>query len=248
MTSNSALLEVQGTSYQLNEEGRLQDIGLWTEEIAIALAASDGINLIDDHWKIIELLRGFYKEFPTMKLFLKEVTHKLDDKFSDQAYLNQLFPEGILIQSSKIAGVPSPHKASLIKDTKSTDTANKSAAQNKQSKDQYEEFEFNGETCRLTKEGNLVEHYAWSENMAEFLAQREGLELTDDHWQVIRFMRGFYEEYLVSPMVKLLIKHMKEALGEEKSSKKYLYELFPDGPSKQGSRIAGLPHPIGCID
>jgi len=251
MATNHALLEVQGTSYALNEEGRLQDNGVWTEEIAVALAATDGINLTEDHWKIIKLLREFYKEFnhtPIMKLFLKEIRNKLDDKFSDQSYLNQLFPEGILIQSSRIAGVPSPHKASLIKDTKSTVTANNNQTQNKQLNDQYEKFEFDGEICRLTKEGNLVEHYSWTEKMAEYFAEREGIELTDDHWVVIRFMRGFYEEYLVSPMVKLLIKHMKESIGEEKSNKKYLYELFPDGPSKQGSRIAGLPHPIGCID
>ena len=251
MASNHALLEVQGTSYQLNEEGRLQDNGVWTEEIAVALAAGDGMTLIEDHWIVINLLREFYKEFnhtPAMKLFLKEIAHKLDNKFSDQAYLNQLFPEGILIQSSRIAGVPSPHRASLINDTQSIVTANNKLPQNKPSNDQYEKFEFDGEIYRLTIEGNLVEHYSWSEKMAEYFAQKEGLELTDDHWVIIRFMRGFYEEYLVSPMVKLLIKHMRESLGEEKSNKKYLYELFPDGPSKQGSRIAGLPHPIGCID
>ncbi|MDH5765510.1 MAG: TusE/DsrC/DsvC family sulfur relay protein [Gammaproteobacteria bacterium] len=100
----------------------------------------------------------------------------------------------------------------------------------------------------MTKQGNLIERYAWSEAMAEFLAGKEGIALTDDHWEVINFIRGFYNEYLISPMIKLMIRHMQETMSDEKSNKDYLYQLFPEGPAKQGARIAGLPHPVGCID
>jgi len=251
MTSNNALLEVHGVNYQLNKEGRLQDHDVWTDEVAIALAENDGISLQDDHWRIIFLLRDFYKEFnhsPIMKLFLKEVNNKIGAKIADPDYLNKLFPDGVLIQSTKIAGVPGPHKASLIKDVKKVVSINNNQTKKNQGNEKNKKFEFDGNVCHLTKEGNLIEHYIWSEELAEYLAQKEGIKLTDDHWVVIQFMRNFYQEYLISPMVKLLIKHMKEAIGEEKSNKDYLYKLFPEGPSKQGSRIAGLPYPVGCID
>ena len=49
-------------------------------------------------------------------------------------------------------------------------------------------------------------------------------------------------------MVKILIKHMAEEFGADEVNKERMYELFPCGPAKQGSRIAGLPSPQGCID
>jgi tRNA 2-thiouridine synthesizing protein E len=49
-------------------------------------------------------------------------------------------------------------------------------------------------------------------------------------------------------MVKILMKYMAEDIGPEHASKEYLYRLFPKGPSRQGSRIAGLPEPQGCLD
>jgi tRNA 2-thiouridine synthesizing protein E len=252
MTSKNALLEIHGAQFHLNEEGRLQNASDWSDEVAVALAQSDGITLTDEHWEIIGLLRNFYREYnhaPIMKLFLKEITTRLGKEYAHDGYLNKLFPGGILEQSTKISGLPSPHKASLLKD----DDASLSVVKGKQDEpkqpgDNQTAFEFNGETYHLTAMGNLVENYAWTEGMGAHLAEREGLVLTDDHWVVLKFMRDFYSEYLVSPMVKLLVKHMKGSIGEEKSNKQYLYELFPEGPSKQGSRIAGLPHPPGCID
>lgn len=248
MVSRTAQLDVHGIHYNLNEEGRLEDNASWTEEIGIALAEVDGVKLTDDHWQVIHLLRDFYKEYnhsPIMKLFLKKVETKLDDRFSDPVLLNSMFPDGLLQQSTRIAGVPSPHKASLIQDTR---TAEKTSDVSDPLSQQQEEFEFEGEIYHLTREGNLVENYAWSEEMAKFLADREGIELTEDHWVVINFLHDFYAEYLITPMIKLLIKHMRKEIGKEKSNKEYLYKLFPEGPAKQGSRIAGLPQPAGCID
>lgn len=252
MTSNKASLEIHGTRIHLNEEGRLQNADDWTDEIAVALAASNGITLTDEHWEIIGLLRNFYQEYnhaPIMKLFLKEVAHKLGREYANELHLATLFPDGILEQSTRIAGLPSPHKASLLKNDDSGFSLVKDAQDGSpQPGDAYTPFVFNGKTYHLTASGNLLERYAWTEQMGEHLAEREGIKLTDDHWVVLNFMRGFYDEYLVSPMIKLLVKHMKASLGEEKSNRQYLYQLFPDGPSKQGSRIAGLPYPVGCID
>jgi len=49
-------------------------------------------------------------------------------------------------------------------------------------------------------------------------------------------------------MVKILMRYMAEDIGSERASKEHLYSLFPKGPSRQGSRIAGLPAPQGCLD
>ena len=251
MMSRHDLLEVGGIQYHLNEEGRLQNADDWSDAIAEAMAEHDGVQLTDEHWQIISMLRNFYKEYnhaPIMKLFLKEVANKLGRDYANEDYLSTLFPEGILAQSSKLAGLPCPHRAALINNFRPMVVKDKSTSAENANKPSDFQFEFNGEVYHLSKEGNLIERYAWNENMAELLAAREEMQLTEDHWVVIHFMRDFYNEYLISPMIKLLLRHMQESLGAEKSNKQYLYELFPEGPSKQGSRIAGLPYPAGCID
>ncbi len=175
MVSNNALLEIHGTRYHLNEEGRLQNNEDWNEEVAVALAEGDGIVLNDDHWKIIHLLRDFYKEFnhsPLMKLFLKETGNKLGKEYSNQEFLNKLFPGDVLILSTKIAGVPTPHKASLIKDTQPGEAAKAAGSDSKKVNEQPSEFIFDGVTYHLTVEGNLIENYAWTESMAEYLAEK----------------------------------------------------------------------------
>ena len=80
------------------------------------------------------------------------------------------------------------------------------------------------------------------------MAEGEGIELSEEHWEVLNFLREFYFTYGISPMVKILMKYMAEDLGPERASREHLYTLFPKGPSRQGSRIAGLPEPQGCID
>lgn len=100
-----------------------------------------------------------------------------------------------------------------------------------------------------TDEGYLVDLNQWNEDVARFLAKAEGIgELTGPHWEIVLFLRWFYKEYAISPMVKVLMKELEKKYGVEKASRQYLYELFPHGPSKQGTRIAGLPKPHDCID
>ncbi len=100
-----------------------------------------------------------------------------------------------------------------------------------------------------TSEGYLLDLNQWNEDVARFLAKEEGLaDLTAPHWEIINFLRWFYREYAISPMVKILMKELEKKYGSEKASREYLYELFPHGPAKQGTRIAGLPKPHDCID
>ena len=98
-----------------------------------------------------------------------------------------------------------------------------------------------GHDVEVNDEGFFVHPDQWSEDMAVELARAEGIdELSDLHWQVIRFMRKEYDEKGTGPTVRVLGK----ASGV---SVKQLYELFPKGPAKVAAKIAGIPKPRGCI-
>jgi tRNA 2-thiouridine synthesizing protein E len=93
----------------------------------------------------------------------------------------------------------------------------------------------------LNDEGFFVHPDQWTEAMAPALAQREGIdELTEAHWQVIRFMRSEYLAKGSGPTVRVLGKSSGVSIKE-------LYQLFPKGPAKIAAKIAGIPKPRGCI-
>ena len=92
-------------------------------------------------------------------------------------------------------------------------------------------------------EGYLVDPQDWNEELAEEFASQENIRLTEDHWDVIRFMRGFYEEHQVAPDARYVIKHLAERLGA--ASRNRLFELFPYGYVKQACKIAGMKRPRG---
>ncbi len=97
------------------------------------------------------------------------------------------------------------------------------------------------------EEGYLVNLADWNEDVAKHISQAEGIDLSDNHWEVINFLRKYYEEYQIAPAVRVLTKAIGKALGPEKGNSQYLYELFPYGPAKQACKIAGLPKPTGCV-
>ena len=102
-------------------------------------------------------------------------------------------------------------------------------------------LEFEGRTIETTGTGYLVDHADWSEDLAKHMAGLEGIELTDKHWDLIKYLR---EEYFDNggnqPNTRHIVKAMSEAWGANVSQKD-VYDLFPLDPSKQGGRIAGLP-------
>jgi len=110
-------------------------------------------------------------------------------------------------------------------------------------------FELNGTTYETDEDGYLIDLTVWSEDVAAFLADQEEIpELTEKHWQIINFLRGYYAEYQIAPMIKILIKAiMKDMDLSKRDSSKMLYELYPAGPAKQACKIAGLPKPTGCV-
>lgn len=108
-------------------------------------------------------------------------------------------------------------------------------------------LKFNQQDIELDKQGYLINYQDWQEDLAPIIATRDDIELTEAHWEVIRFVRQFYLEYNTSPAIRALTKAMKAEFGPEKASSRYLYKLFPDGPAKQATKIAGLPKPARCI-
>jgi len=107
--------------------------------------------------------------------------------------------------------------------------------------------EFNGKTIEVDGEGYLKHRDDWSEALAEQIADKEGIVMSDAHWEVVRFVRAFYLEYNTSPAIRMLVKAMAQKYGEEKGNSRYLFRLFPDGPAKQATKIAGLPKPAKCL-
>jgi len=108
-------------------------------------------------------------------------------------------------------------------------------------------YELNGTTFEADEEGYLTDISAWNRELAVLIAADEKIEMSDDAWEVVNFLREYYEEYQIAPAVRVLTKAVKKKLGPEKGNSKYLYELFPYGPAKQACKIAGLPKPTGCV-
>ncbi len=104
-----------------------------------------------------------------------------------------------------------------------------------------------GKTFEVDEEGYLTNIGDWNKDVAGELAKGEGVEMTESHWEVVEFLREYYQEYQIAPAVRVLTKAIGKKLGPEKGNSKYLYELFPYGPAKQACKIAGLPKPTGCI-
>ena len=108
-------------------------------------------------------------------------------------------------------------------------------------------YHFNGIDVSHDEEGYLTDLSQWNPELALLIAKDENIDMTSEHWEVVNFLREYYDEYQIAPAIRVLTKALKKKLGEEKSSNKYLYDLFPYGPAKQACKIAGLPKPTGCV-
>lgn len=108
-------------------------------------------------------------------------------------------------------------------------------------------IEVEGKSVETDEEGYLVNLSDWNEDVAKNIAKAENVEMTDQHWEVVNFLRKYYDEYQIAPAVRVLTKAIGKQLGPEKGTSQYLYELFPYGPAKQACKIAGLPKPTGCV-
>ena len=101
--------------------------------------------------------------------------------------------------------------------------------------------EFEGKPMDLDEDGFLQNPELWSEAVAQYFAEQEGLgKLTDEHWKVVNMIRNYYLQFGVAPMIRKVVKDTGFDL-------KYIYQLFPSGPAKGACKVAGLPKPTGCV-
>jgi len=92
----------------------------------------------------------------------------------------------------------------------------------------------------LDKEGYLVNPRDWTEDLAQEFARQEKVELTPEHWTVIRFMRAYQDEHQISPDARFAMRELTERHG---ASRNRLFELFPYGYVQQACKIAGMKRP-----
>ena len=102
-------------------------------------------------------------------------------------------------------------------------------------------IKLDGLEVEVDEDGFIQEPDKWCEELAVAIAKTEEVDdLTEDHWKVINYLREYYQEFGIAPMIRKLCKETGFKL-------KYIYELFPSGPAKGACKIAGLPKPTGCV-
>ena len=77
-------------------------------------------------------------------------------------------------------------------------------------------YEINGASVEHDEEGYITNLGDWSKELAEVIAKAEDIEMDDERWEVVNFLREYYEEYQIAPAVRVLIKAVKKTMGEEK--------------------------------
>lgn len=97
-----------------------------------------------------------------------------------------------------------------------------------------------GHTVHVNEEGFLTDPSEWNEDLAKSLAAQIGIDLTDEHWAAIRFLR----EDFASQGETATLRRISTVGG---IPTKTLFQLFPQKPAKKLSYVAGLPKPHGCV-
>ena len=98
-----------------------------------------------------------------------------------------------------------------------------------------------GKQIEVDEDGFLQDPAVWSQDIAGALAKMEEVEeLTENHWKVVNYLRDYYQEFGIAPMIRKLCKQTGFKLKE-------IYAMFPTGPAKGACKIAGLPKPTGCV-
>ncbi len=102
-------------------------------------------------------------------------------------------------------------------------------------------FKWNDIEIEVDEDGFMQEPEKWNEKVALALASTESVdELTEDHWKVVNYLREYYQQFGIAPMIRKLCKQTGFSLKE-------IYDLFPSGPAKGACKVAGLPKPTGCV-
>ena len=102
-------------------------------------------------------------------------------------------------------------------------------------------FTWDGHEVEVDEDGFIQQPELWNDQLALALARTDGVtELTDAHWKIILYIRKYFQEFEIAPMIRKLCKETGFSLRE-------IYDLFPSGPAKGACKVAGLPKPTGCV-
>jgi TusE/DsrC/DsvC family sulfur relay protein len=102
-------------------------------------------------------------------------------------------------------------------------------------------FEVHGKSYIVDEDGFLEDPKLWNEDVAKDFAESEAIQaLTPEHWKLINYIRNYYLEFGIAPMIRKLCKETGFKLND-------IYKLFPSGPAKGACKLAGLPKPTGCV-
>ena len=98
-----------------------------------------------------------------------------------------------------------------------------------------------------TEQGFLISSADWNEAVAQQLATLNHIQLNAEQWEIIFFIRHYYQCYKHLPNARVFTKAIAKELGETKGNSRYLHKVFPDGPLKYACKLAGLPKPPTCL-
>ena len=102
-------------------------------------------------------------------------------------------------------------------------------------------FEHGDIKVEVDEDGFIQEPETWNEEVAKALAKTEDVEdMTEDHWKIVYYLRDYYQQYGIAPMIRKLCKETGFPLNK-------IYELYPSGPAKGACKVAGLTKPTGCV-
>ncbi len=100
---------------------------------------------------------------------------------------------------------------------------------------------YGGKQIEIDEDGFIQDPSAWDEAVANDIAKTEGVEaMSEDHWKLVNYLRNYYQEYGIAPMIRKLCKETGFKLKD-------VYDLFPSGPAKGACKVVGLPKPTGCV-
>jgi dissimilatory sulfite reductase related protein len=99
----------------------------------------------------------------------------------------------------------------------------------------------NGQSIEVDEDGFIVDPELWNEQIVQVFGKLEGVdELTENHWKVINYLRSYWKQFGIAPMIRKLCKETGFSLQQ-------IYQMFPSGPAKGACKLAGLPKPTGCV-
>ncbi|WKJ89948.1 TusE/DsrC/DsvC family sulfur relay protein [Methylomonas montana] len=104
-----------------------------------------------------------------------------------------------------------------------------------------------GIALETTDDGFLRDAAQWNRRVADELARLEAIEINDAHWEILLFIRDYYQQFKHLPNARMFVTAVRKQFGEDKGNSRYLQKLFPQGPLKYACKIAGLPKPPTCL-